>query len=157
MEEQFLHLFITEEIYQLPEETLSPPVQKEPEPVTPKLEEPPQPAIEKPVIHRLAIWTPPLTTKDRELLSKILQAVNEDINKCHLMEGLAAYQPNFEKLLCFGYQKELELRAKRNFERYKPTTASGKQVLISVAPAELHDSKSEKANLWLALQEMFLK
>lgn len=156
IEDQFLNLFITEDIYQLPEDPLS---QKEGKPVTAsaqKLEEPPVVAIKKPVIHSLAIWTPPLTLKDRELISNILKAVKEDITKAHIMEGIATYHPHYDKMVCFGYQKELELKLGCEIELYKPSVVTNKKILISAAPVDLHDSKNEKGRLWKALQEMFL-
>lgn len=156
IEDQFLNLFINEPIYRLSDEPLAPARETQPEPPILKEPAPPAPPVAtKTKIHSLAIWTPPLTTQDRELLTKIMKAVHENLEECYLMEGISAYEPNYQKLICFGYQQELELKTAEKFELYKPSLAADKQILVSVAPAELHESKSEKASLWKALQEMF--
>lgn len=166
IEDQFLNLFITEEIFQLPEQeqeqkTISAapaPATHNSAPATEAAKPPTVPQPEPtPPTHALAIWTPPLTTKDRELITKILLAVNEDIRKAFLMEGIGAYQPHFEKLICFGYKKELELKLSASLDLYKPSDLAGKKVLISAEPDTLHSSREDKAKLWSALQEMFLK
>ena len=166
MEDQYLPFFITEDLYLLDEiipeavkETPPAPVveeKAEKKQETSVVEEPPA-AIAPPTVHELAIWSPPLTAEDKELLVKILAAIKEDFKKAKLMEGINAYEPHYHKLLCFGYQKELELKLGASVPFYEPTKVSDRQILVSVAPAELHTDKNEKGRLWTALQEMFLK
>ncbi len=122
----------------------------------PWVEEPPQPSSHLPCMTWL-YESPPLTARDKELLVKILAAINEDFEKANLMEGINAYEPHYHKLLCFGYQKELELKLENAVASYQPTKVSDRQILVSAAPADLHADKNEKGRLWTALQEMLLK
>lgn len=172
MEHNYLPLFITEEIYLIKGDevttsqatsayTANTPNQ-EPAQVVSKVEEPaptpklPTPEKEPEVIHELAIWCPPLTKEDRELLSKILMAIKKDLNKAHLMEGIGSYAPHYKTLLCFGYQKELELKIGESVAPYSPTEKSGNKILVSASPSDLHGDPAQKKRLWEALQKMFL-
>ncbi|WP_421889531.1 hypothetical protein [Marinoscillum sp.] len=165
MEDQYLPFFITEDLYLLDEiipesvkETpTAPVVEEEVETHEESVVEEPPATIAPPIVHELAIWSPPLTAQDKELLVKILAAINEDFKKAKLMEGINAYEPHYQKLLCFGYQKELELKLGTTVEFYQPTKVADRQILVSAAPADLHTDKNEKGRLWTALQEMFLK
>jgi|GEM_PF-1827603 len=175
MEDEYLPFFITEDLYLLDEiipesvketppapvveekvETPAAVVEEKVETPATVVEEPPT-AIVPPTVHDLAIWSPPLTAQDKELLVKILAAINEDFEMANLMEGINAYEPHYHKLLCFGYQKELELKLGTAVASYQPTKVSDRQILVSAAPADLHADKNEKGRLWTALQEMFLK
>lgn len=161
IEDHYLPFFITEQVYLLKEPVPLESVPKES--VIENVEKPteivqePIPTIPTPKIYDLAIWTPPLTKADRELLTKILKAIKKDFNLAFLMEGINSYQPHYRELLCFGYQKELELKLGSLAELYQPTNISDKKVLVSMAPADLQSDKNEKALLWEALQKMFLK
>ena len=176
MEHNYLPLFITEEVYLIkgdsipteePQEVIQeqPVSKKETPPAAPtKVEEPsvvPTPKIsipkkETPVMHEMAIWCPPLSPADKDLLTKILQAIKKDINQANIMEGLEAYSPYHKNLLCFGYQNELNAKAGTSIEMYTPTQFPGKKVLTAVAPGELHSDPAQKKRLWEALQRMFL-
>jgi len=165
IEDEYLPYFITEDIYLVAGDHPQPTANPEEATVTePKVAaevkpEPVAPEIPKvaPKIHELAIWTPPLTAPDKELLVKILAAIKEDFSKAHLMQGINAYEPHYKKLLCFGYQKELELKLGSSASLYQPTEIYGRKVLVSVAPADLQINQKQKALLWEALQKMFLK
>ncbi len=167
IDEDHLPFFITEEIYLVNEtETLEEDKQeqnepeaeaavaKEPEPTyaSPVTEQP----TEIPKTHELAIWSPPLTAQDKELLVKILAAIKKDFNAAHLMQGINGYEPHFKTLLCFGYQKELEMKIGKSVLMYDPTEIADKDILVSVAPADLHGDPAQKKRLWEALQKMFL-
>ena len=174
MEHNYLPLFITEEVYILKEDSVTEekpqevvqeqPIAKSEEPTSTKVEEPavtPTPKItipkkETPVMHEMAIWCPPLSPEDKDLLTKILKAIKKDINQANIMEGIEAYSPYHKNLLCFGYQDELIAKAGSAIEMYTPTQFSGKKVLTSVAPGELHSDPAQKKRLWEALQKMFL-
>ncbi|MEQ8470803.1 MAG: hypothetical protein RIC35_06435 [Marinoscillum sp.] len=173
IEDSYLPFFITEELYIVEQgdsvQTTQPAsIQSTSiaeDPVPQKAEEPketlstPSIPISKPTppkVHELAIWTPPLTSNDRELLVKILGAIKKDFNQAHLMEGINNYSPHYKKLLCFGYNKELELKLGNEMTLYIPTDHASQQILCSVAPAELHSDASQKKRLWEALQKMFL-
>ncbi len=105
----------------------------------------------------LAIWTPPLMKEDELLLQNILKAINQDFSKAKLMSGISAYAPNYEKLICFGYQKELELKIGKPIPLYVGTKVGDQVILVSSAPETLHSDKSQKMQLWEALQKMFPK
>lgn len=164
MEDQYLPFFITEDVFILnePNESASASgiitektARKETK--TEVVEEPsaiPPTPLE---IHELAIWTPPLTKADRELLTNILKAIKKDFSTIFLMEGINSYQPNYHQLLCFGYHQELELKLGSRIDMYQPVTAANQKVLASVAPENLQTDKNQKALLWEALQKMFLK
>jgi len=169
IDEDHLPFFITEDIYIVAGDELAESPKEEaaapkPEPAKPLVNEPPKvynpPVAETPKvtpkIHELAIWTPPLTAADKELLVKILAAIKKDFNAAHLMQGINTYEPHYKTLLCFGYQKELELKIGKSVLFYDPTVVGEKKILISVAPADLHADASQKKRLWEALQKMFL-
>ncbi|MEQ9307023.1 MAG: hypothetical protein RJQ14_24125 [Marinoscillum sp.] len=174
IEDDFLPFFINEDIFIVDDGTstisLEKPKNETTQPPTPiketsQVKEPDEaivtPTIPKPTpspatTHELAIWTPPLTSDDRDLLVKILAAIKKDFAKAHLMEGINSYSVHYKKLLCFGYDKELELKLGQSLERYAPTLHASQQVLCSVSPAELHADPSQKKRLWEALQKMFL-
>lgn len=174
-EDNYLRYFITEDIFIVKNDNNEPEVQDpaDEKPSAPaqeapvlqqKVEEPAPPVVtpttpkpEAPAsIHELAIWTPPLTSTDRELLVKILGAIKKDFNKAHLMEGINSYSPHYKTLLCFGYDKELELKLGTNLALYVPTDHASQQILCSVSPADLQADATQKKHLWEALQKMFL-
>lgn len=166
-EDQHLPLFITEPIYLVDEgESEAQPAKDVAAPEVPKAnEEPsekktvtPTPTIPKitPKTHELAIWTPPLTSADKELLVKILLAIKKDFNAAHLMEGINSYDPHYKDLLCFGYHKELELKIGSSIAPFEPVTLKSQRVLVSVSPADLATDPAQKKRLWEALQKMFL-
>ncbi|RED95612.1 hypothetical protein [Marinoscillum furvescens] len=171
-EDQHLPLFITEPIYLVDEgahteeqsPAATPPSKNEepakaPVPATPKEDKAtPTPTIPKiaPKTHELAIWTPPLTSTDKELLVKILLAIKKDFNAAHLMEGINSYDPHYKQLLCFGYHKELELKLGESIATYTPVETKGHRILVSVSPADLAADPAQKKRLWEALQKMFL-
>lgn len=166
IDEDHLPYFITEDIY-LVKETSNEPAEKPSnstanpsvvnEPVEPVVAAPTSPPAPEPAIHELAIWSPPLTAADKELLVKILAAIKKDFHQAYLMQGINAYEPHYKKLLCFGYQKELYLKLSKSVSFYEPTEISGREILVSVSPAELHSDPAQKKRLWEALQQMFLK
>jgi hypothetical protein len=167
IDEDHLPFFITEDIYIVAEDEVATDagtteaIQEQPKSTAPEpqpKQQPPVPEIPKvtPKIHELAIWSPPLTAQDKDLLVKILAAIKKDFNAAHLMQGINAYEPHFKTLLCFGYQKELEMKTGKSVLMYDPTTISEKQILVSVAPADLHNDPAQKKRLWEALQKMFL-
>lgn len=177
IEDQFLPYFINEPIYLIgeqeaaePEVTAQAPEEKAQEaaPVVPEAQaiapspkiptatpDVTTPAPSAPEVHELAIWAPPLTTEDRELLVKILAAIKQDFSKAKLMEGIAAYEPHYKRLLCFGYLKELELKLGEPVAMYEPGKIAAREVLVSVAPEALHSDRNAKGRLWTALQKMF--
>ena len=168
MDDNYLPLFITEPIYLVDEPNSSAPevqssVETKDNPAS-KVEEPapqpivsiPKPKPEEPKTHELAIWTPPLTSQDKELLIKILQAIKKDFHTAHVMEGIASYSPHYKNLLCFGYGKELELKVGEQISLYEPTNHASQQILTSVSPADLQGDPTQKKRLWEALQKMFL-
>ncbi len=168
MDDNYLPLFITEPIYIVDEPTVSATDEKtalesEDHSVS-KVEEPapqpmvsvPEPKQEEPKTHELAIWTPPLTSQDKELLIKILQAIKKDFHTAHIMEEIASYSPHYKNLLCFGYGKELELKVGQQIPLFEPTHHASQHILTSVAPADLHGDPAQKKRLWEALQKMFL-
>lgn len=162
IDDQFLPYFITEEIYSVKE---SPTPTKTPEtaPSEPTAEaviplqttEIAPPPEEK--VHELAIWTPPLTAADKVLVSNILKAIDKDLPSAYLMEGINSYKPQFKTLLCFGYQKELELKSGKSVPLYTPVTIDQRTFLTAASPADLQEDKKQKALLWEALQKLFLK
>lgn len=161
IEDQFLQHFITEDIFIVEEQNysnrkeISSPTQAnepDPEPISKPDSKEPNPVNK---IYDLAIWTPPLTTKDRELLINILKAIKKDFSEALLMEGIVSYQPHFKTLLCFGYQKELELKTGKQMPIYQPVELENRVFLVSALPADLHVSKNEKSRLWTALQTIF--
>lgn len=173
MENNYLPLFITEELYLVKGDELTMKAQETPSESTPVQEPTAQtqpkddkPAIatpkittpkkEEPAPHELAIWCPPLTKEDRELLSKILLAIKKDFNKAFLMEGIASYQSNYQTLICFGYHQELEFKTGQTLSPYTPLELSGQRMLASASPSDLHGDPAQKKRLWEALQAMFL-
>lgn len=172
IEEDYLPFFIKEDIFIMNEAGLvteTPPAAK---PVSSPESMVKEPAVEKstpPVttpkinvpaptaqpLHQLAIWTPPLMKPDRELLVKILAAVKEDFNSAFVMEGIGSYSGNYKRLLCFGYQKELELKIGKKAELYAPVRIDNKEILVSAAPTDLHTDAAQKKRLWEALKVMY--
>lgn len=165
IDDHYLPYFITEEVYLVSEKSTSAATQstaEQPETTTATTNEPPAPTVEEPTpvtqepeIAKLAIWAPPFTTADRDMFTKMLTAINEDFNKAKLMEGINAYDPHYEKLLCFGFQKELELKIGESIPLYSEKPLAGKRILVAVSPAELHADKKQKTLLWEALKKMF--
>ncbi|MFY0608377.1 MAG: hypothetical protein JXR10_16785 [Cyclobacteriaceae bacterium] len=137
-------------------------VVNEPTPSIPKIkEETKTPVIPEKSVEvekaALAIWAPPLMKEDEVLLHNILKAIDQDFSKAKLMSGIAAYEEHYEKLLCFGYQKELELKIGKAIPLYQVTSHESQTILVSAAPEGLHSDKNEKMKLWGALQKMFPK
>lgn len=165
---EYLPFFIKEDLYILNED-IAPQAVAEPTPIAIKPNYPSDkvenkeievkksdsPTLKKTITHSLAIWTPPLHKEDKELLVKILAAVGEDFNKVFIMEGIASYSPNYQKLICFGYQKEMELKTKVTMELYIPQKMAEKDILISASPADLHSDTAQKKRLWEALKVMY--
>ena len=168
MDNDYLPLFITEDVFIVKEtqqsgnapakdvQTPASTDSKAEEPIVKPIPPAPKPKQEEQKIHELAIWTPPLTNEDKTLLTKILQAIKEDFHSAHVMEGISSYSPHYQKLLCFGYQKELELKIGQSLSLYQPSDHASQQILVSVAPSELHGDATQKKRLWEALQKMFL-
>ena len=157
MKDQFLHHLIHEELFLVPQQ--GPQIENIVEEPTAKEEMVSRPETSEPtekVIHELAIWSPLLTQEDRQLLVNILKAIGKGLDSVHLMEGVNQYQPNFKTLLCFGYQKELELKIGQATELYQPTQQGQQLFLVAAAPESMHANKEEKGRLWSALQAMFL-
>lgn len=155
IEDQYLSFFITEQLYLLKE--LAPvQVLAASSKVTADLSEVKEPEPEKitPEVAELAVWTSQLTSSDKGLLANILKAMDRDPGSINIMEGINAYTPHYKSLLCFGYQKELELKTGQPGLLYEPYLASGKTHLISATLAELESDKAQKMLLWNALKKM---
>jgi hypothetical protein len=162
IEDQFLPYFITEEIYMVSERIQQDKqVSDENSAVNepdPQIQKDAKDSIELPEerVHELAIWTPPLTTQDKAFIGKILNAIHKNMESAFVMEGVDSYKPQFKTLLCFGYQKELELKAGKSVSLYNPVTIDHRTFLTAVSPAELAADTKQKALLWEALQKVFL-
>ncbi len=165
--DEHLSLFFTEDLYVLNEELSSVQavepkeaiVEEPKEELVKKAEPTPTPILEIPevkiTIAELAIWTPPLTEEDRVLLTKILKAINQEMSQALVMQGINSYSPHYKKLICFGYQKELELKTGKSTPMYTIDIRGEQTILISDEPASLHQDVSKKTQLWNALKVMF--
>lgn len=168
IEEAYLPYFITEKLYIIKEDVQKlksehvPVSKNESAPVmkAPTKAEPAAPAIPKvtkptPKIHELAVWTPPLTVADRELVGKILTAIGKDIQSAHLMEGIMSFDTHFKDLICFGYDKELEVKLKQPIKLHEPLKVGEQRIIVTLTPETLHSDPASKKALWGALQKTY--
>ncbi|MFT4833795.1 MAG: hypothetical protein ACI83W_002693 [Marinoscillum sp.] len=161
--DEHLSLFFTEDLYVLneelsttkPVEQVEATVEEPKEELVKKVEPTPEIPEVKITVAELAIWTPPLTEEDRVLLTKILKAIKQEMSDALVMQGINSYSPHYKKIICFGYQKELELKTGKNTLLYSLDQRGEQTILISDEPAALHQDVSKKTQLWNALKLMF--
>ncbi|MBX9851746.1 MAG: DNA polymerase III subunit psi [Cytophagaceae bacterium] len=90
----------------------------------------------------------------KELLIKILQAVNLDIENCQVVfsENIKSATPQYSTLLSFGISPDdLKLDAKLSGAVKK----DGKNYLFTFPLAEIETNKEKKKTLWADLQKLF--
>jgi len=158
IDQENLRYLFTEEIYVVEESD------------TVKEEDPPPaavnpPATTKPVetekptevnkIHEVMVWTHELTDKDRTLLSKMLAAVNLNINNIHLIHREHEYTDQFHILLSFGHTNFLADKVEKEILLNQPLNEAGKSILVSYPISSLHEDVKKKADLWNGLKKMF--
>ena len=135
IEDQYLHLFITEELFNVKEGD----------------------TIEKPVPETeghisIAVLTNPLSDIQLALLQKILSSVNIDINSIEIIYSEEDLVFSFDKLLIFGTNISSTFE---NYPLFKVESYGKGEILISKAINELEASKEDKMRLWQALKSWF--
>ena len=144
---------INEEIYlinepQYREKDEQPSQVKEPE----GIKEP----IAQEILHDLVVWTTPLSGNDKQLLSKMLDAINVNIKDTEVIEGGESFHSNYKKLLCFGYTKELGERLSKPIEEFELFETGQKSVLCAPPLSQFHSNTEFKKRLWEVLKAAFM-
>ena len=144
---------INEEIY-----LINKPIYKEKEEPITQVKEPE--SSNRPIAdetqYDLVVWTTPLSENDKELLSKMLNAINFSIDDTKVIEGVDSFTSNYKKLLCFGYSKELGEHLNKSIEEFKLLETEQKSVLCAPALSQFHSNNEFKKKLWDALKLAFL-
>ncbi len=113
----------------------------------------PKPAA---VTHEIVVMVLPMNSKDKELLTNLLKAIDKTEKDVHLINSFSELNVGYKKLLSFGYLNELKYKLDLPLESYKKTKHENGEVLVASPLSSLHDNRAEKAALWKCLQEMFL-
>ncbi len=136
IEDRFLHLFITEELYKIKED---PSVTTDPAP--------------KPESHKsIAVLTNPLSDIQMALLQKIFSSVNVEFDSVEIIYSEEDLNFSFDRLLIFGRNITSTFD---NYPLFKVESYGKGQVLISKAVNELEASKEDKMHLWQAIKPWF--
>ncbi len=158
IDQEHLKYLITEEIYLMKESTTmpdqeKPPVEASPEVVTKSKEAEKKPEGNK--THEVVVWTHELTDKDKTLLSKMLGAVNLNIDSVHLIHQELEYTDHFKILLSFGHTNFFAEKTKKEILLNEPFPLDGKSILVSYPISSLHEDVKKKGALWNGLKKLF--
>ncbi len=153
IEDDALHLFITEEIFVVPGKATEPTsetrevervIEEKETPAPVKAEPTPRPS------YTFAVIAQALPESERELLGKILAAVGQDIAAVHLAINPETIDFDYEKLLIFGDSKLTETPS-----QFYVVDGPGTKILRSKPLHVVAQSRQEKTQLWEALKKWF--
>lgn len=167
MEDAHLKLFLTEDLYLLPNdqkqlidspkaEPSSPPVieeetipKPEPEISTPATTEQ-SPVQEEIIKYPVIVVSEALSTEEKDLMDKILMAVNVKPNQVHHIVGQPQSSLSYDKLIVFG---DFEIEGVDS-EYYN--IARTTQMSLRARPlSSVNGSREEKTKLWNSLKTWF--
>lgn len=148
IEDQFLNLLITEEIFILKEK------KTQEEEAAPKQVEVPAKTETRShsevILHDLIIISEPLSDADKELLSKILAAIQFDISKVPIIPSLSK-AVDLKVGIFFGK----EYPGQPGLEVFKPLSVNSKTILKSPVISSFHGNDQLKRQLWGCLKQIF--
>ncbi len=161
MEEGHLKLFLTEELYLLPKDSI--PTDKAPkasvsESATEALplnsEHTPEvlktPIAEEATKYPIVVISESLSKDEKELMNKILMAVNVKPNQIHHIIGQPGTSLSYDKLIVFG---AFEIEGVGS-EYYNVTRTT--QMSLRAKPlSEVNGNREEKTRLWNSLKTWF--
>lgn len=105
--------------------------------------------------HPVLVWTHELTDKDQDLLEKMLQAVNLDLSKVHLIHQEQDYVEDYKILLSFGHANFVTEKIKREVFLNQPIETEENNILVSYPISSLHTDVKKKAELWQGMKKLF--
>lgn len=139
IDEESLKYFITEEVFLINED-----------------EETKKDSVaEEKTSHAVLVWTHELTDKDQELLKKMLQAVNLDLSKVHLIHQEQDYVEDYKILLSFGHTNFISEKIKREVFLNQPIETEENNILVSYPISSLHTDVKKKGELWQGMKKLF--
>lgn len=164
MEDSHLKLFLTEELYLLPDDQLkapeitraestSVPVKEAtttPQPPVKPIEEITTEVQEEVVKHPVIVVSEALSNEEKELMNNILKAVNIKPNQIHHIVGQPQSNLSYDKLIVFG---AFEIEGVES-EYYNVTRTT--QMSLRAGPlSEVNGNREEKTRLWNSLKTWF--
>ena len=168
MEDAYLKLFLTEELYLLPNDQKKIPEVTETEPahiavvennsmaetvsqrpVNPA-PEPESVAREEIVKHPVIVVSESLSHEEKELMNNILKAVNIKPGQIHHIEGQPENSLSYDKLIVFG---DFEIEGVEH--AYYNVTRTTQMSLRAKPLSEVNGNREEKTKLWNSLKTWF--
>jgi len=152
MEDQFLSHFITEDLYITPQDAIenrpSPQEQEKEYEENQRTAAAEEPSI--PTHYSFVVVSEAISESERELLTKILSAVGQDIKETTFLLEPVAIDFTYDKMLIFGSKPLPE----KSTDLYKVVKDEG-QLLRSRKLQDIAVSQEEKSKLWNTLKTLF--